>query len=96
MRTLFRWEGVQAGSSVKRGAKGQTLGGLKGIKGTNIGGGRAQRKLFAISLKVLKWIRPGHTLALQSFRIIHLINAEILAKFCTMHETKINWKKHRF
>ena len=29
-------------------AKGQTLGGLKGSKGTNVGRGRAQRNLFAI------------------------------------------------
>ena len=31
--------GVQAGSSVKGGAFGLTLGGLKGSKGTNVGGG---------------------------------------------------------
>ena len=56
----FRWggyvgsggggRGVQVGCSVGGGfeAKGQTLGGLKGSKGTNVGRGRAQRNLFAI------------------------------------------------
>ena len=36
------------------------------------------------------------TIALQSFRITHLKNAENLAKFCTTRETKIKWKKNPF
>ena len=61
-----------------------------------LGGGRAQRNLFAIWVEVLKWIRPGRTFALQSFRITQLINAEIHAKFCTTRKTKTKWKKVHF
>ena len=35
-------------------------------------------------------------LALQSFRVTQMINAEILAKFCTTRKTKIKWKKIHF
>ena len=63
-----------------RGAEGQTLGG---------------RELNGIFLQFELRFRNGlgPTLALQSFRIFHLINAEILAKNCTTRETKIKRKQ---
>ena len=64
------------------GSKGRTLGGE--LKGT--------------FLQFEFRFRNGldRTLALQSFRITHLIDAEVFAKFCTTRETKIKWKKVHF
>ena len=86
---LFRGGGVQWG----RGAKGQTLGGLKGSNGQTLGG-----ELNGIFLQFEFSFRNAlsRTVALQSFSINHLINAEILAKFCTTRETKTKWKKIHF
>ena len=55
-------------------------------------------ELNEIFLEIEFRFRNGlsRTIALQSYRITYLINAEILAKFCTMRETKIKWKKIHF
>ena len=92
--------GVQAGGSVEGGfsggnrAKGQTLGGLK--EQTLVGGGGGE--LNGIFLQFEFRFRNGlcRTLALQSFRITHLINAEIFAKNGKTRKTKIKWTKINF
>ena len=64
--------------------RGKRLGDLMGAKGQTLGGGGvSSTESFCNLSLVLKRMRPGRKLALQSFRITHLINAEILAKFCT-------------
>ena len=65
----------------------------------NSGGGgvdKSSTESFCSLSLGFKWIRPGRTLALQSFRVTQLISAEILAKFCTTQETKIKWQKFHF
>ena len=72
-------------------AKGQAVGGLKGCKGANSRGGSSTEFFLQFEFRFRNGL--GRILALQSFRITHLINAEVLAKFCTTRETKIKWKK---
>ena len=77
-------------------AKGQTLGGLKGSKGANVRGKHWLRgELNGIFLQFELRFRNGlgSTLALQSSRITHLINAKILAIFCTRNKNQVE-KKH--
>ena len=91
----FRWgrgclgagEGVEWGE----GSKGANVRVFEGEqKGKRYGG----RELNGIFLQIEFRFRNGlgSTIALQSFRITHLINAEILPKLCTTRE-KIKWKK---
>ena len=66
-------------------AKGQTVGGLKVSKG-EILGGELNGTFLQFEFRFKN--RLCRTLALQSFHITHLINVEILAKFCTTRKTK--------
>ena len=70
---------------VGTGAKKQTL---LGLKGTTLGGGGGELNGIFLQFEFMFWNGLGRTLALQSFCITHLINAEILAKFCTTRKTK--------
>ena len=90
------------GSGGRRGGGGGSGGGCSGggggglfvqVGGGCLGGGGFRWGGGRNGDRVLKWIRPGRTLALQSFRITHLINAEIFAKFCRTRETKLKWKQ---
>ena len=83
------------GLSEGRGAKGQTLGGLKGSKRAKVGGGGELNGMFLqIEFRLRNGL--GRTTDMQSFRITHLINAEILANISTTRETKKKWKKIHF
>ena len=90
----------QVGDGSGVGAKEQTLGwwwrwgdgrGLYGANFKKRGGGRST-KIFYNLRKFRFEIRVGRNHALQKFRITHLINAEILAKFSTTRN-KIKWKE---
>ena len=73
----YRWEG--AGVEWGEGSKRPNVRGIEGEqKGQMLGGG-----LNGIFLQIYFRFRNGLdcSIALQSFRIIHLINAEILPKF---------------
>ena len=92
---VIRWGMVQVW-----GAKEQTLGwwwrwgdgrGLYGANFRKRGGGRSTKKFYNLK-KCWFENRIGRNHALQKFRITHLINAEILAKFSTTRN-KIKWKE---
>ena len=63
---------------------------MRGVCGLGAGGGLVQGREGGLGLVVQLRFRNGlgRTLALQSFRITHLTNAEILAKFCTTRSKK--------
>ena len=77
-------------------SKGAHVRGIEGEqRGQTLGGGRELNGIFLqFELRLRNGL--GRTLVLQSFRITHLTNAEILAEFCTTRETKIKWKKSIF
>ena len=81
------------------GSKEPTLAGLTGAKGSGskgkiLGCAESLTNFFCnLSLGFRFENEIGRTLALQSFRITHLINAEILANLV---RNKIKWKKIHF
>ena len=85
--------GVQWGFSGGRGAKGQTLGGLKGSKGASIGGGGdgGGGLINGIFLQFEFRFRNelSRTLALQNFRIL----AKFLQNSCKIFHDARNKKK---
>ena len=89
-----QWGGFRWGCSV--GGAWLMGGGLKGSKGANVRGGGGELNGIFLQFELRFRNRLGRTLAVQSFRITHLINAEILAKFCMTRETKNKVKKNPF
>ena len=59
-----------------------------GVEGEQRWGGGGELNGIFLQFEFMFWNGLGRTLALQSFCITHLINAEILAKFCTTRKTK--------
>ena len=70
---------------------GGRLGVGSGAKGQSLGG-ELNRIFLQIEFRFRNGL--GRTLALQSFRITHLINAEILAKVTTRNKNKVAKKIH--
>ena len=71
---------VHVGGVVQVGAGGVSVG--EESKGANVRGGVELNRIF-LQLEFRFRNRLGRLLASQSFNITHLINAELLAKFCT-------------
>ena len=84
----FSGGGVQVGGFSGEGSKGTNVRGIEGSKWGKLGRGEVELNGIFLQFEFRFWHGLGRTLALQSFRITHLINAEFLAKFCTAGETK--------
>ena len=88
--------GGGGGLSWKRGLRGRgVLSGGRGLMGGGVlsvgGGGEINGIFLQIEFRFRNGL--GRTVALQSFGITCLINAEIFANFSTTRETTIKWKK---
>ena len=90
---LFRWGG--GGLSWKRGLRGEGVDWGRGLMGGGVlsvgGGGEINGIYLQIEFRFRNGL--GRTVALQSFGITCLINAEIFANFSTTREATIKWKK---
>ena len=84
----FRWGVGSGGGWVQVGGMWVQMGGMCVQVGGAVGSGGGG---CSGGGRGAKWQTLRALKALQSFRITHLTNAEILIKFCTTRETKIEW-----